>query len=283
MRLVEIAGTSIRTSRLGFGTASLHHVLSAAARRRLLERAWHEGIRYFDTAPLYGHGMAERDLGRFVRTRRGEAAVATKFGLLPSTLLGRVPPLMYLQKAGSRALGRRWGRFLATDPRRDYGARYARARIDRSLQVLATDYIDILYLHEPKLAFLPQGAELVDALADMQRQGKVRYLGLSGSLEDCVAITKTYPQLGTVWQLDVLPGVTPAAISALDGRAAQVTFGHFRNAPAAASPDAGARGNAVRRNLTGAVELNRGGVVLFSTRDPQHIQNTAATLAAIEQ
>ena len=45
-------------NRVGFGTASLHHVNGLKSKLNLLNSAYDAGIRYFDTAPLYGHGLA---------------------------------------------------------------------------------------------------------------------------------------------------------------------------------------------------------------------------------
>jgi aryl-alcohol dehydrogenase-like predicted oxidoreductase len=263
VRTVCLEATSIRSSRLGLGTSSLHHLLATSARRQLLEHAWDRGIRYFDTAPLYGHELAERELARFIRWRRREVVVATKFGIKPNELLSRVPALMYGQKFATRI----FGTSLAPRPGRDYGARYARERVERSLRVLQTDYIDILYLHEPTLALLAEPAELIAVLCDLQRSGKIREFGLSGSMRECARITHRYPQLGQVWQVDVhAEADEPAGMERR--RRGQVTFGHFR----------GAGPGALGRCLRKAVAMNPGGVILFSTRRPEHVDEVVALL-----
>jgi aryl-alcohol dehydrogenase-like predicted oxidoreductase len=274
VRSVRIEGTSLQTSRLGLGTASLHHLFSSRARQRLLERAWSCGVRYFDTAPLYGHEMAERELGRFVRARRGDSIVTTKFGLLPNALLSAVPAAMYAQKAAARVLRRP----VAARPARDYSARHARERVDRSLRMLATDYIDILYLHEPALALLPDPLELIDTLADLRRAGKIRHVGISGTIESCREIAARHPALGEICQVDV--HVSPVATATSPGgRGVQVTFGHFRAMAAGAT--AGQR-ERVERCLVKAVETNPTGVILFSTRKLDHVDQIAAILATVD-
>src|SRR5437016_2448623 len=83
MRTVEITGTGIRTSVLGYGTAHFGLSLGETDRQRLLAAALDAGIAHFDTAPLYGDGTAEESLGRFLAKRRDEVSVTTKVGLLP--------------------------------------------------------------------------------------------------------------------------------------------------------------------------------------------------------
>jgi aryl-alcohol dehydrogenase-like predicted oxidoreductase len=57
--------------------------MTAAGRLRLLEAAFDQGVRHFDTAPLYGMGLAEEVLSIFARGRRSDITITSKFGLLP--------------------------------------------------------------------------------------------------------------------------------------------------------------------------------------------------------
>ena len=70
MQQIAIPNTRLQTSRIGFGTASLHHLYRSRARSALLTAALDSGISHFDTAPMYGEGMAERELGRFLGKAR---------------------------------------------------------------------------------------------------------------------------------------------------------------------------------------------------------------------
>ncbi|MDQ6777489.1 MAG: aldo/keto reductase, partial [Actinomycetota bacterium] len=93
MAVLTLPGTAITTSRLGFGCAELYREPSSAQRRRLLDSAHHAGIRHFDVAPMYGLGVAERELGAFASQRRDQVVIATKFGISPSPAaraIGRV-------------------------------------------------------------------------------------------------------------------------------------------------------------------------------------------------
>lgn len=89
MRGVSLADGRLPSSRLGFGTSSLHHLKTQRERAALLAHCYERGIRHFDSAPLYGHEMAERELGRFIRGRRPDLVVATKFGIEPDPWMRR--------------------------------------------------------------------------------------------------------------------------------------------------------------------------------------------------
>ena len=73
-------------TRLGFGGAplgNLGRVLGDAEAEGVVEAAWDEGLRYFDTAPLYGHGLSETRMGRVLAAKpRGEFLISTKVGRL---------------------------------------------------------------------------------------------------------------------------------------------------------------------------------------------------------
>src|SRR6266513_547691 len=83
MRHVSLPGTEINVSRLSFGTASLHHLRTSRRRQDLLAAAFDHGFTHFDTAPYYGFGIAEEELGRFLIGRRTEVTITTKVGLYP--------------------------------------------------------------------------------------------------------------------------------------------------------------------------------------------------------
>ena len=77
-------GKQIEFTSLGFGSAplgNLYKAISNAQARESLEEAWSSGLRYFDTAPLYGLGLAEVRVGSFLQERpRDEFVLSTKVG-----------------------------------------------------------------------------------------------------------------------------------------------------------------------------------------------------------
>ena len=83
MKLNEIAKTGLTISELGLGCASLAGIFSAVPREQAsatIAKAWEKGIRYFDTAPFYGHGRSERLTGDGIRGH--DYVLSTKVGRL---------------------------------------------------------------------------------------------------------------------------------------------------------------------------------------------------------
>jgi len=133
-------GRALAFSRLGFGGAPLgnmHRVVGEDEADATLAAAWDAGLRYFDTAPLYGHGLSETRIGRALAARRrGEFLLSTKVGRL----------LEPCAPGEERA-----GIYRATPPlsvRFDYTADGVRRSLDASLARLGLDRVDILYVHD---------------------------------------------------------------------------------------------------------------------------------------
>jgi D-threo-aldose 1-dehydrogenase len=112
----------------------------------ILEAAWSAGIRYYDVAPWYGLGLAERRFGNFLHTRdRSEFVLSSKVGKL--------------LKASKTAKNREYFPFSPSpnDFTFDYTASGIRRSIEDSLQRLGVDSIDIAFVHDlsPDNKFLP--------------------------------------------------------------------------------------------------------------------------------
>jgi aryl-alcohol dehydrogenase-like predicted oxidoreductase len=116
-----------------------------------IHRALELGIDFFDTADMYGPFVNEELLGNALRGKRDRAVIATKFG----NVRGED------------------GAFLGIDGRPEYVRKCAEA----SLRRLGVDHIDLYYQHrvDPKTPI----EDTVGAMAELVREGKVRYLGLS--------------------------------------------------------------------------------------------------------
>jgi 1-deoxyxylulose-5-phosphate synthase len=140
-------------------------ILDEEASRPLVRRAVELGINFFDTADLYSGGESEVLTGRFVREfcKREEVVVATK--------------LFYpvdLDFKGGAALG-------AKPPQRPNQSGLSRKRIfhavDESLRRLGTDYIDLYQIH--RFDYETPMEETMEALHDVVKAGKARYIGAS--------------------------------------------------------------------------------------------------------
>lgn len=162
----------------GFGLGRLHHVFARAERERIVTAVLDAGFRHFDLAPAYGEGLAERELGRILGSRRGQVTITTKFGI-PFRAIGELPmPLFLALRAGGRAVGASLG---ARYDRRDFSPKVLTDSLHNSLRRLRTDYIDYQFVHEPM--DLEQFRALGDTWAELERlqhQGKIKAFGVSG-------------------------------------------------------------------------------------------------------
>ena len=135
------SGAEIRFTQLGFGAAPLGNLfkpISEKQAQETLESAWAGGMRYYDTAPLYGLGLSETRINHFLRgKKRSDYVISTKVG----RRLEVCPPD---QRTGI-------GKFFETPSRRevyDYGYDGVLRSFDSSLERLGLDAVDILFVHD---------------------------------------------------------------------------------------------------------------------------------------
>lgn len=135
-RLERLAGPP----KLGLGGAPLGNLyapLDDESAERTIEEAWRLGLRYFDTAPLYGHGLSELRLGRALQKKPREAFVlSTKVGRLL-----RPDPAAPAERDG-------YVRGLPLAPHFDYSFDGALRSIEESLERLGLSRIDIAFIHD---------------------------------------------------------------------------------------------------------------------------------------
>jgi D-threo-aldose 1-dehydrogenase len=246
----------IATTRLGFGLSRLHY-LNARDRQKLLAAAYDRGIRHFDVAPLYGHGLAERELGLFLKGRRDRCVVVTKFGLPASPWIDRsiVPSraLIALRSIGAHA-------GLLRTSRPPLTAKGLRGAIELSLRRLQIDAIDVHLLHEPTRARIPNLPDLIEAYTKLRDRGLVRSFGVAGSFQSCrdVVADASAPLIMQTHEHE-WSGLQPA-----------ITFGALSPGPqAVGTPPVDKR--TAFRHLVAALQRRPNGVVLVSTRNQKHL------------
>jgi D-threo-aldose 1-dehydrogenase len=173
----------VAISRLGLGCAPLMRLPSRRRRRDLIAGAIDAGLTHFDVARLYGLGAAERELGAVIRSRRDEVTIATKFGIDAAGVLRRVARLQgaaraVLAKSPSATAVARAREDKLMAPRR-YDAERARLSLDKSLEELGLDHVDILFLHDPRPQDDVDAAALHEFLTAARTAGKIRTWGVS--------------------------------------------------------------------------------------------------------
>jgi len=131
-----MSAATLTWPRLGLGCAALTApgVDGERNARAVIERAWERGIRFFDVAPLYGGGLSEERLGAALDgLRRADYVLTTKTGVTRPYAQGATPP-------GST-------KFRAADVW-DFSREGTRISVQRSLERLRTNYLDLVHLHD---------------------------------------------------------------------------------------------------------------------------------------
>lgn len=153
MRYRLLGSTQLKVSVIGFGASPLGNVFGDAdpeESKRAVRFAIDEGINFFDVSPYYGLTLAEEQLGLALQGCRDRVVLSTKCG-----------------RYGS-------GEF-------DFSARRVLSSVDESLRRLRTDHVDLLQAHDVEFGDLRQIIEeTIPAMRQLQKEGKVRYIGISG-------------------------------------------------------------------------------------------------------
>ena len=224
MRRVALPGTEIDVSRLSFGTASLHHLPTSRRRQDLLAAAFDHGFTHFDTAPFYGFGIAEQELGRIPRSRRDKLTIATKVGLYAPGGSGSSTASVWIRKAAGKVLP------AFSRPIVDWSIAAAARSLDSSLRRLRTDQIDLLLLHEPVSPAIQSDAFL-EWLTQEQSKGRIRAWGLAGQSECMETWLSSNHPLGTVLQVRDSLDRREADHIRRHGRDLQITYGYLSAPP----------------------------------------------------
>lgn len=174
-------------NKLGFGCVALTKQTFELDALEILELAYDSGITYFDTAPLYGQGYSEKILGKFIKEKRNNITVATKFGLgnlkhiyLPSRLALPLHSLKMKFKNEQEVEKKITTKPLPV-PYRLIDKKAIEKSFEMSLRLLKTDRIDNYLLHEGLPAFLTDDA--LQYLLNLKEKKMVGNLGIaSGSI-----------------------------------------------------------------------------------------------------
>lgn len=147
---------SLEVTELGFGCMNVAWAYGPATPKekavKIIRSAYEKGVRFFDTAEVYGPFYSEEMVGEALKPFRNEVVIATKFGF-------EVDPVTKERRG------------LNSQPK------YIKASVERMLKRLQTDYIDLLYQHrvDPNIPV----EDVAGAVADLVKEGKVKHFGLS--------------------------------------------------------------------------------------------------------
>lgn len=209
MKNIKLHGTEIETSAIGFGCAGLMRTVTSKGRQKLLNAAFDSGIKHYDVARMYGLGRAESEVGRFIKSRRDQVVIASKFGIDVSPRTQKLAPIINLARLTIRLFPSI--RNVANNNQsalyqeRHFDTKFAQASLEKSLTELGTDYIDCLFLHEPNMVHL-NDCDVLEFLQKAKDKGMIREYGIAGYTEDCLGVIENIPELVRVLQVpnDVL-------------------------------------------------------------------------------
>src|SRR5215510_9180084 len=160
--LSTLGRTKLQVSKLGFGAMELRggrrRLASQDAVARLLNGVLDAGINFIDTSPDYG--VSEELIGQHIAHRRQEYYLASKCGC-PIDIAPATP--------GER-------------PAHVFTRANVRAGVERSLRRMKTDYLDLVQFHISPARSVLEENDSVEELRALQREGKVRFIGMSGTL-----------------------------------------------------------------------------------------------------
>jgi D-threo-aldose 1-dehydrogenase len=179
---VPLGRTGLSVTRLGLGAASIGGLFTPvddADAVAVVRHAWDLGLRYFDVAPLYGYGSAERRLGAGLADRpRDGFVISTKVGRLVRAA-DDIPTGADIDR---QALGERQDAYYAdTGGRRivfDYSADGVRRSIEESLERLGLARVDIVLIHDPEDHWDAAIGQAFPALARLRAEGSVGAIGV---------------------------------------------------------------------------------------------------------
>jgi D-threo-aldose 1-dehydrogenase len=218
--LVPLGRTSVVVTRFGLGTAPLAGLFEAVEEDQALqviEHAWDAGIRFFDTAPLYGHGLAELRLGRFLTTKpRDEFTLCSKVGRL---LRADAPP----------EPGQAYRNTPPVNPMFDFSYDGVMRSVEESLERLGLQRIDVLHIHDPDDHYDKALNGAYRALDRLRADGVIRAVGAGMNQAemltrfardgnfDCFLLAGRYTLLDQVALKELLPVCLERGIAIIAG------------------------------------------------------------------
>jgi D-threo-aldose 1-dehydrogenase len=223
---VRLGRTGLHVTRFGLGTAALGGLFEPVDEEQALAtlaRAYDAGLRFFDTAPLYGHGLAERRVGLALRgLARDEVVLATKVGRL---LRADAPPDSSQLSGGFD----RWPAAPPVNPVFDFSYDGVLRSLEESLERLGLDRVDILHVHDPDEHEEDALAGAYRALDRLRSEGTISAVGAGmnqaemlvrfarAAQFDCFLLAGRYTMLDQTALRELLPLCVERGIAVIVG------------------------------------------------------------------
>ena len=161
MKYRKLGRSSLEVSEVGFGAWSIGTnwwgEISEHKSEELLKRAFSLGVNFFDTADAYGDGQSERFISRLLKSRRDRIVLSTKFGY---------------------DIYSKQDRKGHEERKQDFSSEFIRFALQKSLERLETDYIDLYQIHNPRMNII-NDAKVFETLEDLRKEGKIRFYGVA--------------------------------------------------------------------------------------------------------
>ena len=295
MQTIPLANTNRQTTPLGFGCGSIMGATNRRDSLKLLETAYDAGIHHFDVAPMYGYGEAETCLGEFLQHHRGQITVTTKYGIAPpknSTLIQAARhiagPIVKKIPSLKKSLAQAANAATRHDARPTFTPAQAKASLDRSLTALRTDHIDLWLLHEVAAHDL-QDDTLLHLLEAEVKAGTIGSFGIGSSADKIPALLAEHPAycrtLQYEWSILDAPiqSSTPFRIHhrALTDNFRVIHTTLVNNKPLcqrwseSTNTDLNNPEALANLMLKASLLMNPSSIILFSSKNPAHIQANA--------
>jgi D-threo-aldose 1-dehydrogenase len=222
----QLGKTGLRVTRVGLGTAALGGLYSPVGEEQAIatvRRAYSAGLRFFDTAPLYGHGLAEVRVGlALASVPRDDFALATKVGRL---LRADAPPDESQLSGGFE----RWPAAPPVNPVFDFSYDGVLRSVEESLERLGLDRVDVLHVHDPDEYEAEALAGAYRALDRLRADGTIAAVGAGMNQAemlvrfadaadfDCFLVAGRYTLLDQVALRELLPLCRERGIAVIVG------------------------------------------------------------------
>jgi D-threo-aldose 1-dehydrogenase len=299
MEQIALGTSGRQTTRLGFGCGNIMGAMGRRDSLKLLESAYDAGIRHFDVAPRYGYGEAESCLGEFLQRHPGQITVTTKYGIFPAKrtsliTVGRqiAGPIVKNLPGVKQRLAQMAKATTRNKERPTFAAAQARASLDCSLAALRTGHIDLWLLHEATASDLQDDA-LLRLLEDLVKQGTIGSFGIGSSADKISALLAERPAycrtLQYEWSVLDAP-IEPSGPFRIHHRALTTHFRGLHQALTKNKPLCKRWSHTINADLSdpkalaclmlkASLAMNPASIVLFSSKNPKHIQANIQTAA----